>query len=155
MCQRSILYSLQFLLPTVCFVHLPNVNNPTFYVTQPIKQGVQDVNKISNVPSFLLAIFFHLEKQCPQPLNVSHQSSTCLILELGLHFKLFDFVEFCKIIFLAVGSKNNLWQNSTQSKSLKSSLHSNQAGAALVRHIKWWQHCFFRCLNLASQKEAR
>ena len=29
----------------------------------------------------------------------------------------------------------------------------NQAGAALVRHIKWWQHCFFRCLNLASQKD--
>ena len=77
------------------------------------------------------------------PLNVSHQSSTCLILELGLHFKLFDFVEFCKIIFLAVGSKNNLLQNSTQSKSLKSSLHSNQAGAALVRHIKWLWALFF------------
>ena len=29
----------------------------------------------------------------------------------------------------------------------------NQAGAALVRHIKWWQHCFFRCLNLASKKD--
>ena len=78
------------------------------------------------------------------PLNVSHQSSTCLILELGLHFKLFDFVEFCKIIFLAVGSKNNLLQNSTQSKSLKSSLHSNPAGGALARHINWWQALFFR-----------
>ena len=29
----------------------------------------------------------------------------------------------------------------------------NPAGAALVRHIKWWQHCFFRCLNLASKKD--
>ena len=113
---------------------------------------MQDVNKISNVSSFLLAKFGHLEKQCPQPLNVYHQSSTCLILELGLHFKLFDFVEFCKIIFLAVGSKNNLWQNSTQSKSLKSSLHSNQAGAALVIHIKWLRALFFAMAKVVESK---
>ena len=86
------------------------------------------------------------------PLNVSHQSSTCLILELGLHFKLFDFVEFCKIIFLAVGSKNNLWQNSTQSKSLISSLYSNQAGVALVIHIKWLRALFFAMAKVVESK---
>ena len=87
------------------------------------------------------------------PLNVSHQSSTCLILELGLHFKLFDFVEFLRLFFSPLARKIIFEKNSTQSKSLKSSLHSNQAGAALVLHIKWWRALFFRCLNLASKKD--
>ena len=69
------------------------------------KTGGEDVNKISNVSSFLLAKFGHLEKQCPQPLNVYHQSSTCLILELGLHFKLFDFVEFLRLFFSPLARK--------------------------------------------------
>ena len=84
------------------------------------------------------------------PLNVSHQSSTCLILELGLHFKLFDFVEFLRLFFSPLARKIIFEKIQLNQKI---SLHSNQAGAALVRHIKWWQHCFFRCLNLASQKD--
>ena len=81
--------------------------------------GQSQKHKISNVPSFLLANFVHLEKQCPQPLNLYHQSGTCLIQELGLHFKLFELVEFSKIIFLAIGSKNNLWRKFNSLKKFK------------------------------------
>ena len=69
-------------------------------------------------------------------------------------FKLFDWVEFfSKIIFRANGEKNNLKKFNEIKKFKKQAQLLNQAGAALVLHIKWWQALFFRCLNLASKKD--
>ena len=69
-------------------------------------------------------------------------------------FKLFDWVEFfSKIIFRANGEKNNLKKFNEIKKFKKQAQLLNQAGAALVLHIKWWRALFFRCLNLASKKD--
>ena len=59
-------------------------------------------------------------------------------------FKLFDWVEFCQRLFFEPTARKIILQNSTKSKSLKCKPNSNQAGAALVIHIKWLRALFFK-----------
>ena len=120
-----------------------------------VVQYFVQVDKISNVPSFWLAKF-KLRKN-----NARHQLM-CLTRAAPAGFRswacILNFLSslnFLRLFFSPLARKIIFGENSTHSKSLKSSLHSNPAGASLVRHINWWRALFFWSLDLASQKEAR
>ena len=67
-------------------------------------------------------------------------------------FKLFDWVEFCQRLFFEPTARKIILQNSTKSKSLKCKPNSNQAGAALVIHIKWLRALFFKMDKVGESK---
>ena len=95
-------------------------------------------------PSFWLAKFKHLKNNARHHLTCSTRAAPAWF-EWSQLFKLYDWVEFFpKIIFRANGEKNNLKKFNEIKKFKMQAQLQNQAGAALVIHIKWLRALFFK-----------